>query len=180
MNIISDEILHLFLRNAELLKKEIRLEIENKLKTDIPLSKRLEEIKLFYNVYDNLNIGREVLFKCNFTNDIIPLYPFKTEEILCVNWTKHAALHEIAEQNNYTRYLTFISYENNVIIRVHSGENENEYKLFLIMEEEEKIKNAVVMIDKYDEEFIPDDNGIVLVKGIYIDESTILSVKFKE
>ena len=180
MKIITDDILHIFVRNAKLLDSELRLEIEGRLKDDEVLLSRIQEIKLFYKYFKSLNISRDVIRYCNLCNNILPLFPLKADEILCINWTKHAALHVIAENNVFNHFMSFISYDNNVMIRVQTNENDSECKLFLIMEDMLKLKKAKVMIEGYDGEFTPDEDGIIILKDVYIDENTVLSVKLND
>jgi hypothetical protein len=179
MKIITDEILHLFVKNASLLSKKEIEEVETQLLSNNILKERIREIKLFYSFLENEEIQNLKISKYKLYNNIVPLYPFnKNSEDS--KGSKLAAMNSVSKTDEFRHLTTFISSENIIMIRVQFNEVRNQYRIFLIAEDTDVLKNAVLMIEGSDKEYIPDNDGVILLTNIYINEHTNFSIKLKE
>ncbi len=163
MKFISDEIIHLYLIKKELLEPEISEEIEKRLTSNYRFQKRVSEIKAIYEEYNRIN------------KDSITLTPFIKEN----NSYDYRLAAYNSENYNEFRYLTtFASVENLIMIRVHYNSSSKEYKLYLVSDDMNKVKNARLKIKGFDMEYITDDEGIVTIKDMIIDENTEIDVNY--
>lgn len=163
MKVISDEILHLYLIKPSLLDLSTREDIENRKIKDFNFRKRIEELQIFYKELENINKG------------VIILTPFKIKKE--PDNYKLAAMNNSRYDDEFQYLTTFASAENLIMIRVHYKKSTKEYKLYLVSENMDKVKNVSLTIQGSDKEYITDNEGITTINDLNIDENTIISVK---
>lgn len=165
--IITDEILFLYIINKSLLDESMVVDIEKGLNSEDDFRKRYEEFKdIFESSNSMMKDGYYVLHSIyHNTNNLT--HP-------------KLAAENTALENKFNYVTTFATAENIVMVRVLHNQATNEYKLFLICEDMERVRNASVKIDDYPEDFITDENGIISLKDGFIDSHTFISVKFKD
>lgn len=167
MNNITDEILFLYIINKSLLDEKMAKDIEKNLILDKKFNARFENFKDIFEGSINLSEdGYIILHSIN-------------KPINNLTYSKLAADNSVIE-NKFNYVTTFASAENIVLVRVLHNQSTNEYKLFLICDDMAKVRNASVKIDDYSEDFITDDEGIISLKGGFIDSHTFISVKLKD
>lgn len=167
MNIITDEILFLYILNKSLLEENLVIKIEKNLISDDIFKDRYENFKAIFEGSNRMTEdGYAVLHSINKPTSNLA-------------YTKLAA-DNTAIENKFEYVTTFASAENIVLVRVLHNQATNEYKLFMICDDMAKVRNASVKIDEYPEDFIADENGIISMKGGFIDSHTFISVKLKD
>jgi hypothetical protein len=156
MKIITDEILHLYVLNPQLLEKELLAEIENNIISSEELCERIEKIKSFYTEYEKISkseSGQET--------NIITLYPLDFNNQGNNHFAKLAANNETKTEDVFKYVKTFACAKTFILMRLHYNPVEKHYKLYLISENKDDVANVKVKVPEFNIEFLSDSNGIV-------------------
>lgn len=164
MNIITDEILHLYIINPLLVDDNIKREIENRILDDIDFQKRFDEIKKFHSEFDYI-----------IPSGITKLYPIK-QEGNNLKYPKLAAANTKEKENIFKYFTSFVSADNIIIVRIQKNEATNEFKLHLITEYPVDFSKVKINIGGYGKEITPDSKGIALINDYNIDYNTNIHV----
>jgi len=172
MKLITDEILHFYVKNPGSLEPEIKNYIDKLIISDENFRQRVKETEEFYSEFENTEIDFDVE---SYLTNKIELFPMNN---ICQNKHKIAASVKTIPVDEYKYINTFISADNLVLIRVHKNEKTNEYKINLVCEDMDKVDSAVMIID--DERYTADKNGVVVIKDKDIDKFTRISVLLRK
>ena len=165
MKIITDEILHLYIINKQLLEVDFLKEIDEQLKSSDIMKKRIEAIKLFYTELNN--VERKKLEMTSTGKESISLYPFEFNYNNTLKYAKLAAdtVNDDKKIDAYKYVKTFASAENLYLMRLHHNPVKNEFKLYILSEDAEKISNLKIRIPELNLEFVSDENGVIDLKN---------------
>ncbi|MCX7833502.1 MAG: hypothetical protein N2490_04755 [Ignavibacteria bacterium] len=163
MKLITDEILHLYFINPDLLDKDTLKEIKEYLLTDEDFINRYREIEKFHKIFREINSSEK----------FITLYPFQYEK---TNNIRLAAAHIKEKKNEFRYYTSFISADNVVILRVQKNDLTNQYKLNLITDIPVDFKKVRINIGGYGKDIIPDDYGVAIINDFEIDIDTNIHI----
>lgn len=162
MEIITDELLHLYYLNSGLIDKDKRELIEKRLLDNGEIKSRLEKIKYFYEEYEKLRAsGQSLPDNAEKTGKITVLFPLEFESSHNSTRIKLAADSELDETDNFKYIKTFACAKTFILMRLHYNPVKKLYKLFLISEKKEDISNVKVRIPEANLEFKSDSDGIV-------------------
>ncbi len=168
MKEISEVELHLYFQNKSLLEDGIINEIEIRLESDQKLLAEFEEIKEFYANLKQLNPDDRAYL-------LNPMESNYAEERKIVLAAQQSA--ETESKLHYVR--TFISSEKYVMVRMFHNPQEKEYELYVICEDNEIVKNAVIRIPFLNQEIITDEKGFARVIASYLPDDIELNVVLK-
>ena len=161
-----DEILNIYILNSSILEKSQIEKIEFHLSECKDCEKYYNELKLFYTDLNNLE-KRE-----KYTNELFSLYPDSDEN----NYMSLAAQNNEKDQIGYKYFNTYATAEKLILIRVFRNNSTGDFNLFLICEDVEKIKNALVNIEGIDDDFISDNEGLIKIKDHSFDKQMKINI----
>lgn len=169
--VISDEKLNLYVINPSLLSREDNKRIEKAIVEDERVKDYIDELK---ELYDSRLVGQTFLPVTNvyFLKPLgHPLYSKNKIKLVA----ESAAL--VKDEPRLVN--TYISADEYVMINVHYNPAREEYTLYLICDEMEKVKNARVKILGIEEDFTADSDGILKIRGHHITPDQGITVKLK-
>lgn len=151
MKFISDDRIHLFIINPQLLEEyEIKL-INKNIQENIEFRSYIDELRQFY-----IEIGKKTV------NNVIELYPGK--------FASGNEIRLVAEQEQLNakniKYLGFHSSVSELIlVRIFRDFSNDEYQLYLVTQEDKsRLKYAVLEIRELNQYLFADDKGIIVTK----------------
>lgn len=162
MKIITDEILHLYVLNRNLVEESVISDIEEKIGTSEEFRKKIEKIKEFHEEFKRLNSNHNHFVNAN----TIILYPLSFITDISDNYIKLAADYHPEEKDFFKYQKTFASAENLILIRLHHNRKINKSRLYLISENMKSVANLKVKIPELNMEFVSDSRGIIEFDGI--------------
>ena len=177
MKIITDEILHLYVINPELVESELISEIERNIKNSPEFSERLEKIKLFYRKFEKTSNAEPDSNKPPEDPSIITLFPLSTESLDTMAYAKLAANNDAEPKDLYKYVKTFVSARNLVLIRLHHNFAKNKYRLFLISEDMTNVANVKIKIPELKMELTSNSRGIVELDEINIEKVSHIEIE---
>ena len=183
MKSISEEKLDLYVINPSLLNKSEIDFIESRIKESSEFREKIENIKEFYNIYHSLSdikISNEeflnrvkmreqkkitdgIYTKQQNTFLLTPLYERENEE----KYVKLAAQQKLKKDRQFKYINTLASADDIVLIRVLWNYSTNEYNLFLVMDEMDKVEYALLNFEDYPDNYVADKNGLIKIKIEY-------------
>ncbi|MHB8579052.1 MAG: hypothetical protein ACYDA4_04220 [Ignavibacteriaceae bacterium] len=168
MKEITEEELHLYILNKDLLAKDILSRIQKLATKDEIFQKKLYEIEEFYSNYNRVSSNK------NNT------YSLKAPDIVTSQdkSIKLAAMQSIAESTDLTYLKTFFTGDNYLITRLFYNSKDQSYNLFIISENDKLgVANAVLYLAGIKKEFVADDKGIIKIKSGFIDFPEQISIR---
>jgi len=172
MKTITDEILHLYVLNPQLIEKELLAEIENNIISSEELCERIEKIKSFYTEYEEISkneSGQET--------NIITLYPLDFNNQGTNHFAKLAANNETKPKDVFKYVKTFACAKTLILMRLHYNPVKKLYKLYLISEKIEDTANVKIRIPELNLEFMSDSEGIVDLKRNNITNASFVIIE---
>lgn len=161
MEIITDEILHLYILNRNLVEKSIIAEIEEKIGKSDEFRERIDKIRTFHQEYEKHNTYTDPFKNSN----TIELFPLQIEENQVQNSAKLAANNEPEQKDLFKYQRTFASASNLILLRLHYNYALKKSRLYLISEDMKSVANVKVRIPELNREFISDSKGIIEFDG---------------
>lgn len=174
MVILEDYILHLYVKKSSSLDSEVKNQIENQLRFDGTLQRRISEIEDFYESYEEIsNSKSEPESGSIVSKNIIPLTLFSTFEN--INTTKLAAATGLVQTNEFRHIKSFASAEHLIIAKVFYNSLSKKYSIYLIAENVNDVSNAIVRI-KGVGFFAADTNGFVNINVFNFSDNVDLTI----
>lgn len=168
MKEINEEDLHLYIINKNQLDAAVITEIEKRASTESAFRKKIEEIEEYYHNYEMFSkIAKEGVFH------LLPI----------VNKNKANEQITLAAQHNNSvemeeKYIqTFISSDKYVMIRMFRNSALGEYEFYLVSDNSELVKNAVIKIPSLQKELISNEEGIAKIQIEYLPDNIELFVE---
>lgn len=166
MKHITDEILNVYILNSSSLTIKKIEEIEVHLSECKDCEKYYNELKSFYSDLNNLEKSDM------YSYELISLYPEIDEN----NTMSLAAQNDEQDKGGYKYFNTYATAEKLILIRAFRNYPTGEFNLYLICEDVEKIKNALVNIRGIDKDFISDKEGFLKIKDQSLDKQMKLNI----
>ena len=168
MKEITEEELHLYIINRNQLDAGTADEIERRALIDIEFRKNIDEIAEYYRNFEIYsNIDKEGVYL---------LLPMKDE------YQANEQLTLAAQQNTTiehgVKYIkTFISSEKYIMIRMFHNPELGKYEFYLVSDNLELVKNAVIKIPSLHKELITNTEGIAKLQIEYLPDDIELIVE---
>ncbi len=168
MKEITEEALHLYVVNKNLLDLETLNKIEELLSKDTSFQDQIKEIKEFYSIYEQLSLKT--------SNEFILCAAESTPEH--DKSIKLAAMQSNVGLSEQTYLKTFLSADNYIITRIFYNPIEQEYDLYVIPEDNKvDVSYAVLYLSEIGKEFVADSNGVIKIKSGFIDFPQQISIR---
>ena len=168
MKEITEEALHLYVVNKNLLDLETLNKIEELLSKDTSFQDQIQDIKEFYSIYGQLSLKT--------SNEFILCAAESTPEH--DKSIKLAAMQNNVGLSGQTYLKTFLSADNYIITRIFYNPQEQEYNLYIIPEDNKTDASyAVLYLSEVGKEFIADSKGIIKIKSGFIDFPQQISIR---
>ena len=166
MKHITDEILNVYILNSSSLQENKIEEIENHLTKCKDCEKYYNDLKLFYSDLNNLENSNKNSY------ELKNLYPESDD-----NNVMSLAAQEAEQDQVYFKYFnTYATAEKLILIRVFKNNSKGDFNLYLICEDAEKIKSALVNIERIDKDFISDKEGLIKIKDHSLDRQMKINI----
>ena len=167
MKHIKDEILNIYLLNSSVLEKDKIKEIELHLSKCKECKKFYNEMKSFYADLDELESKEQHSYKLE------SLYGESDEKN---NFMSLAAQDAEEVEKGFKYFNTYATAEKLILIRAFRNIPTGEFNLYLICEDAEKIKNALVNIQGIDRDFVSDKEGLLKINDYSIDKQMQINI----
>ena len=162
-----DEILNIYILNSSVLSRIKVEEIENHLSDCDDCKRFYDEMKSFYSDLHNLKSEDGTTF------ELRSLYSDTKDKD---NFMNLAAQDAEDVEKGFKYFNTYASAEKLILIRVFKNIPTGEFNLYLICEDAEKIKNALVNIEGIDKDFVSDKEGLLKIKDIQLDKQIKINI----
>lgn len=166
MKHITDEILNVYILNSSSLKENKIEEIENHLSKCKDCEKYYNDLKSFYSDLNNLENSN------NYSYELKSLYPDSDDN----KFMSLAAQNNEQDKVGYKYFNTYATAEKLILIRAFRNNSTGDFNLYLICEDVEKIKNALVNVEGIDHDFISDKEGLINVKDHSLDKQMKINI----
>ena len=163
---ITDEILNVYILNSSSLKENKIEEIENHLTKCKDCKKYYKDLKLFYSDLNNLKNSNK------YSHELKSLYTESDDN----NVMSLAAKNAEKDRDGYKYFNTYATAEKLILIRAFRNNSTGDFNLYLICENVEKIKNALVNIDGIDEDFVSNKEGLINIKDHSLDKHKKINI----
>ena len=167
MKHITDEILNIYLLDSSVLEKRKVEEIELHLSKCKECKKFYEEMKSFYIDLNELENKEQHSYKLE------SLYSESDEK----NNLMSLAAQDAEEVEKGFRYFnTYATAEKLILMRAFKDISTGEFIIYLVCENVEKIKNALVNIQGIDEDFVSDKECFIKIKDHQLDKQMQINI----
>jgi hypothetical protein len=175
MDIITDDILHLYISKPGLIEEGLLKVLEHRIKDSEEIKERLKKIKQFHDEYIRTTERESGILKSENENDMIIFYPqeFGRAE---KSFVRLAADTVNDGTDNFKYVKTFACSRTFTLMRLHYNPVKKTYKLFLISERKDDISNVKVRIPELNMEFISDEDGVVDLKQYNISDVSFILI----
>jgi hypothetical protein len=185
MEHISDEIIYLFVINPNAIESAERTIIEKHIDNCSHCKEFLEESTNLFKTLNTLTsdrVSKEDFFNKMKTSlkylnssieteenqNILHLYEQYKLNKGSQNFLRLAAMQNASLQNRDRYINTYASAQNFVLMRVMYTSTTKGYQLYLICEDMERVKCAIVSLEGINKDLVADENGIVSLKSGYV------------
>ncbi|MFA5404932.1 MAG: hypothetical protein WC358_08365 [Ignavibacteria bacterium] len=165
---IEDKILNIYILNPDILDSTDLININIHLIECQRCNKYYEEMKEFHNFIKELpdyrnSISVENEIKPQRESNIFLLKSSNLLELELNNNIKLAAMHKKDKTSSYTYVDTYTSAKKYLMMRVLRDNKTGEYVLFLICDDMDKVKNALLSFEGVEKYYISDKEGKIIL-----------------
>jgi hypothetical protein len=173
---IPDQKINLYAINPSLLTQDEQTRIESLIASDEQVKKYVDELRELHLKLLEIFTGRPEGDAAS--PDLYVLKPLGPP--VSTDRMKLAAESAPAVRDESRLINSYISADEYIMINLHYNPVKEEYTLFLICDDMEKVKNAKVRIEGIDDEFFADSDGVLKITGYHIAAEQKITVKTKQ